>query len=73
MSGLFLVLSFIIKFPVLNGNSVEPNQTPRSALKNLHPNYYPIDFAYFVVIFTMGKVKIFDIFKTSDLNKTFCA
>ena len=35
MSGLILVLSFTIEIHVFNANSVDPDQTPRSAASDL--------------------------------------
>ena len=42
VSDLFLLLSFIIESPVLNINSVNPNQTPRSAASDLGLHCLPI-------------------------------
>ena len=38
--GLFL-LSFITEIPVLNANSVDPDQTPRSVASDLGLRYLP--------------------------------
>ena len=35
VSGYFLLLAYFIDIPVLNANSVDPDQTPRSAASDL--------------------------------------
>ena len=42
VSDLFLLLSFIIKITVLNANSVDPDQMPRSAASDLDLHYLPM-------------------------------
>ena len=42
MSGLLSVLSFIIEIPVFNANSVDPDQTPRSAASDLGLHCLPM-------------------------------
>ena len=38
MSGWFLIITCLIEIPVLNANSVDPDQMPRSAASDLGPH-----------------------------------
>ena len=42
MSGFFLLSSFTTEIPVLYANSVNPDQTPRSAASDLGLHYLPL-------------------------------
>ena len=46
VSGQFLLLPCIIEIRVLNGNSVDPDQTPRSVASNLGLNCLPVPFQW---------------------------
>ena len=44
VSGLYIMLPFIIEIPVLGANSVDPDQTPRSAVSDLSLHCLPVSF-----------------------------
>ena len=46
MSGLFLVLPFIIEIPVFNANTVDPDQMPHSVASDLGLHSLPVSFLW---------------------------
>ena len=46
MSDLFSVLALIVEIPVFNDNSVDPDQTPRSAASDLGLHCLPMYFLW---------------------------